>query len=129
MAYVKVPAVKVIDWVQEICSSAVWQATSAWTCTDPRRYSPFQAFRLSYDVGRMYFGQIARFVLTSLFIMFGSLALWNEVVESAPGAIIALVGNAFLGTTLAASSMLFYTDRFRVIRMMRKRAPVQSPSS
>jgi hypothetical protein len=93
------------------------------------RFGPIQAFRLSYDVGRMYFGQIARFVLTSLFITFGSLALWNEVVESAPGAIIALVGNAFLGTTLAASSMLFYTDRFRVIRMMRKRAPITSPTS
>jgi hypothetical protein len=93
------------------------------------RFGPIQAFRLSYDVGRMYFGQIARFVLTSLFIMFGSLALWNEVVETAPGAIIALVGNAFLCTTLAASSMLFYTDRFRVIRMTRKRAPIQSPTS
>lgn len=86
------------------------------------RFGPLPALRLSYDVGRMYFGQIARFALTSLLIMFGSMALWNETVSSAPGIIIALVGNAFLGTTLAASSMLFYTDRFRVIRMMRKRA-------
>lgn len=86
------------------------------------RFGPIQAFRLSYDVGRMYFGQIARFALTSLLIMFGSMALWNQTVDSAPGTIIALIGNAFLGTTLAASSMLFYTDRFRVIRMMRKRS-------
>ena len=27
------------------------------------RFGPIQAFRLSYDVGRMYFGQIARFAL------------------------------------------------------------------
>jgi hypothetical protein len=86
------------------------------------RFGPLQGLRLSYDVGRMYFGQIARFALTSLLIMFGSMALWNEAVGSAPGVILALVGNAFLGTGLAASSMLFYTDRFRVIRMKRKRA-------
>lgn len=85
------------------------------------RYGPLQSFRLSYDVGRMYFGQIARFALTSLLIMFGSMALWNQTVDSVPGVIIALIGNAFLGTALVASSMLFYTDRFRVIRMMRKR--------
>ncbi len=85
------------------------------------RFGPLPALRLSFDVGRMYFGQIARFALTSILIMFGSMALWNETVSTAPGVILALVGNAFLGTTLAASSMLFYTDRFRVIRGMRKR--------
>lgn len=84
---------------------------------------PLPALRLSFDVGRMFFGQIARFALTSLMIMFGSMALWSETTSTAPGVILALVGNAFLGTTLAASSMLFYTDRFRVIRGMRKRTP------
>lgn len=86
------------------------------------RFGPLPALRLSFDVGRMFFGQIARFALTSILIMFGSMALWHETVSSAPGVILALVGNAFLGTTLAASSMLFYTDRFRVIRGMRRRA-------
>lgn len=86
------------------------------------RFGPLKAFRLSYDVGRAYFGQIARFALTSLLLMLGSMALWNEAAGSAPGVVLALVGNAFLGTTLAASSMLFYTDRFRVIRAQRKRA-------
>lgn len=86
------------------------------------RFGPIQGLRMSFDVGRMYFGQIARFALTSLLMIFGSMVMWNEAVDSAPGVIIALVGNAFLGTTLAASSMLFYSDRFRVIRMMRKRA-------
>jgi hypothetical protein len=85
------------------------------------RFGPVRAFRLSYDVGRAYFGQVARFALTSLLIMLGSMALWNETVGTIPGLILALVGNAFLGTTLAASSMLFYTDRFRVIRVRRNR--------
>lgn len=86
------------------------------------RFGPIQGLRLSYDVGRMFFGQIARFALTSLLIMIGSMALWTEAVGSAPGLILALVANAFLGTGMAASSMLFYADRFRVIRMKRKRA-------
>lgn len=86
------------------------------------RFGPLPALKMSFDVGRMYFGQIARFALTSLLAMFGSMVMWNQAVDSAPGVILALVGNAFLGTTLAASSMLFYSDRFRVIRMMRKRA-------
>lgn len=85
------------------------------------RFGPLRAFRLSYEVGRAYFGQIARFALTSLLLMMGSMALWNETSGSIPGVILALVGNAFLGTTLAASSMLFYTDRFRVIRVRRNR--------
>lgn len=86
------------------------------------RFGPLSAFRLSFDVARMFFGQIARFAMTSILIMFGSMALWNETAGSAPGLILALIGNAFLGTTLAASSMLFYTDRFRVVRLTRKRA-------
>lgn len=86
------------------------------------RFGPVRAFRQSYAVARMYFGQVARFALVSLLLMFGSLALWVEIVDSAPGMILALIGNAFLGATLTASSMLFYTDRFRVIRMTRKRS-------
>jgi len=86
------------------------------------RFGPLRAFRLSYDVGRAYFGQIARFALTSLLLMMGTMALWSQTVESPPGVILALLGNAFTGTVLAASSMLFYTDRFRVIRLTRKRA-------
>ena len=86
------------------------------------RFGPLPALKMSYDVGRVYFGQIARFALTSLLISVLSLRLWGATVDTAPGVILALVGNAYLGTALAASSMLFYTDRFRVIRMMRKRA-------
>jgi hypothetical protein len=85
------------------------------------RFGAVRAFRLSYDVGRAYFGQIARFALTSLLLMMGTMALWSQTVESPPGVILALLGNAFTGTTLAASSMLFYTDRFRVIRLKRTR--------
>lgn len=80
------------------------------------RTSPLNGFRMSYAVGKAYFGQVTRFALTSIFLMLASLRLWSELTDSAPGFVIALVGSAFVGTVLAAASMLYYSDRFRLVR-------------
>lgn len=82
------------------------------------RTSPINGFRMSYAVGRAYFGEVARFALTSLFIMLATLRLWSELTDSAPGMIVALIGSAFIGTVLAAANLFFYTDRFRLVRAM-----------
>lgn len=83
------------------------------------RTSPINGFRMSLEVGRMYFAQTARFALTSLFIMLATLRLWAELSGTAPGFIVSLVGSAFIGTVLAAASLFFYTDRFRLVRAMK----------
>lgn len=80
------------------------------------RTSPINGFRMSFAVGKAYFGQVARFALTSIFLMLASLRLWGELSGSAPGFIISLVGSAFVGTVLAAASLFYYTDRFRLVR-------------
>ncbi len=80
------------------------------------RTSPVNGFRMSFAVGRAYFGQTARFALTCIFMMLATLRLWSELASSAPGFIIALVGSAFVGTVLTAASLFFYTDRFRLVR-------------
>lgn len=80
------------------------------------RTTPPNGFRMSYAVGRAYFGQIVRFALTTIFLMLATLRLWSELAGSAPGFVISLVGSAFVGTVLAAASMMFYTDRFRLVR-------------
>jgi hypothetical protein len=80
------------------------------------RASPQTGFRLSYAVGKAYFGQIARFAITSIFLMLATLRLWSELAGSAPGFVISLVGSAFVGTVLAAAGMMYYTDRFRLVR-------------
>lgn len=80
------------------------------------RTSPINGFRMSYAVGKAYFGQVARFAITSIFVMLATLRLWSELAGSAPGFIIALIGSAFIGTVLAAASVMFYTDRFRLVR-------------
>ena len=80
------------------------------------RTSPMNGFRMSYAVGREYFGQVARFALTSIFLMLATGKLWSEIAESAPGFVISLIGSAFVGTVLVAASMMYYTDRLRLVR-------------
>lgn len=92
------------------------------------RVSPINGFRMSFAVARAYFGQVARFAITCIFVMLATLRLWSELAGSAPGFIIALIGSAFVGTVLAAASLFFYTDRFRLVRAAeagRRIAPMQ----
>lgn len=77
------------------------------------RIGPIQAFSMSTQISRSYFGQVVRFAITSLLILLGALQLWSRMVESVPGLAIALIVNAFLGTAMTFASMLFYSDRFR----------------
>lgn len=80
------------------------------------RSSPINGFRMSFAVGKAFFGQVARFAITCIFVMLATLRLWSELAGSAPGFIISLVGSAFIGTVLAAASTFYYTDRFRLVR-------------
>lgn len=92
------------------------------------RTNPVNGFRMSIAVGKAYFGQVARFAITCIFVMLATMRLWSELAGSAPGFIIALVGNAFIGTVLAAASIFFYTDRFRLVRAAeagKRHIPVQ----
>lgn len=83
------------------------------------RVGPIRALRVNFQIGRTYFGQVARFALTSIFVLLGALQIWSRTVDSMPGLLLALVANAFLGTTFAVASMLFYTDRMRQLRVVR----------
>ena len=80
------------------------------------RTSPINGFRMSFAVGKAYFGQVLRFAMTCIFVFLATLRLWSELAGSAPGFIISLVGSAFIGTVLAAASLFYYTDRFRLVR-------------
>lgn len=84
------------------------------------RTGPIRAFRASAHIGRNYFGQVARFALTSIFVLLGALQLWTRMADSIPGMAIALIANAFLGTAFSFAGMLFYSDRFRHARMRQR---------
>lgn len=82
------------------------------------RTTPINGFRMSYAVARQFFGESTRFVLTCIFLMLATMTLWGSLAGTAPGFIISLIGSAFVGTVLAAASMFFYTDRYRIIRAL-----------
>lgn len=91
------------------------------------RTSPVNGFRMSYAVGKAYFGQVARFALTSIFLMLATLRLWSELAGSAPGFVISLIGSGFVGTVLVAASMMYYTDRFRLVRAAESGKRINQP--
>src|SRR5699024_9236469 len=86
------------------------------------RVGPIRAFRISGRIGQIYFGQIARFALTSIFVLLGAIHLWSHTVNSISGMLIALIANAVLGTTFTFASMLYYTDRMRHNRIRQSAA-------
>lgn len=79
------------------------------------RIGPLTSIRRSFDVVRANFGSTMRFASASLVIATGSLQVWSVITQNAPGVILALVGNALLGTGLSIASMMFFQDRSRVL--------------
>lgn len=77
------------------------------------RTGPIDAIRASYLVTRGRFGECFRFAMTTVLIQTGLLHVWNTVIDTPPGIAIALIGNAFFGASIAAASMIFFSDRFR----------------
>lgn len=75
------------------------------------RTGPLKSIARSFDVVRANFGSTTRFALASLVLATGSLQVWSVITQNAPGIIIALIGNAVLGTGLTTASMMFFQDR------------------
>lgn len=75
------------------------------------RIGPLTSIRHSFDVVRANFGSTMRFAVASLVIATGSLHVWTVITQNAPGVIIAMIGNALLGTGLSIASMMFFHDR------------------
>ncbi|HEV2067966.1 MAG TPA: hypothetical protein VGR08_14140 [Thermomicrobiales bacterium] len=75
------------------------------------RIGPLKSVSRSFDVVRANFGSTTRFALASLVLATGSLQVWSVITQNAPGVIIALIGNAVLGTGLTTASMMFFQDR------------------
>lgn len=75
------------------------------------RIGPLKSIARSFDVVKANFGSTTRFALASLVLATGSLQIWSVITQNAPGVIIALIGNAVLGTGLTTASMMFFQDR------------------
>jgi hypothetical protein len=63
-------------------------------------------------VGRNFWSTLALVILMKL-IKAGFTAIWNTVSVNAPLTAVSIAGNAFIGTGLAAASLIFYRDRLK----------------
>lgn len=81
------------------------------------RIGPIASVSRSFNIVRANFGPTTRFALVSLVLATGSLQVWSTIMQNAPGVIIALIGNAVLGTGLSIASMMFFHDRSRALAM------------
>jgi hypothetical protein len=73
--------------------------------------NPLRAILLSITLVRRFFpGTLALLALSAL-IMVGLNVLWQSLVGNLPGLLLAMVGNAYIGSGLIAARMVFYQDR------------------
>ena len=61
-------------------------------------------------------------LLVSNLIVAGTAIIWQNFESSAPGNVLAIVGNAFIGSGLVAATFFFYQDRYQAWRESSGRA-------
>lgn len=64
-------------------------------------------------VARNFWGAVG-FILVYVFIDWGLQLAWVALSKTAPGTVLAIVGNAYVASGLAAASMRYYLSRLRV---------------
>ncbi len=70
-------------------------------------------------VGRNFWATVGLWLLTEL-IMVGFSIIWERLSLWPAGAVVSVVANAYLGTGLAAASIIFYRDRYRRWQLQRR---------
>ncbi|MDQ7029460.1 MAG: hypothetical protein Q9O62_06615 [Ardenticatenia bacterium] len=72
-----------------------------------------QAVTNSFRVVRRYFWSSLGLILLVVLIGQGFHFIWLRVARTLPGLVLAIAGNAFLGTGLTLAAFLFYQERFQ----------------
>ena len=76
---------------------------------------PVQALRASSAVVRGNLLVTLGFAIVSVIISIGIADLFDRIADSAPGLAIAIVGNAFIGCVLWIASLLFFSERSKLL--------------
>jgi hypothetical protein len=76
---------------------------------------PVQALRASSAVVRRNLSVTLLFVIVSVFISIGLADVWDRVATNAPGLAIAVIANAFVGCVLWIASLLFFSERSKLL--------------
>lgn len=77
---------------------------------------PLTALKRSARLAQTFFGPTVRLSLVGIVVGSGALRLWDVLVTSPPGLVVAIIVNSFLGTGMALATMMFYYDRDRLIQ-------------
>lgn len=78
---------------------------------------PVQALRASSAVVRQHFFGTVGFALATTFISIGLADVWDRLATSAPGLAIAIIANAFVGCVLWIASLLFFSERSKLLAL------------
>lgn len=77
------------------------------------------ALRRSTLLFRVFFWTTLALVALSVFLDRGLAIVWDGLTVNAVLVVIAIVANAFIGTSLVAASMVYYQDRMNLLERMR----------
>jgi hypothetical protein len=77
---------------------------------------PLRAVYLSFNVVRRFFLQTLGLIVASLLIGTGLPALWEQLMDSPPGLLIAVIANAFFAVGISIATLIFFTDRLLALR-------------
>jgi hypothetical protein len=78
-----------------------------------------EALKRSTLMFRAFFWSTLGLVALSVFLDRGLAIVWDGLTVSMVGVGIAIVGNAFIGTSLIAASMVYYQDRMNLLERIR----------
>lgn len=77
--------------------------------------SATQSFRSSYRVVRAYGWESLAFIVSYMIVTGGFPFVWRQLIDEAPGTLIAIFGNAFVSTGMIAAGMIYYEDRAAIV--------------
>jgi hypothetical protein len=79
---------------------------------------PLQAARHSILVVRFNMGPTLGFVVLTWVIMLGMPIVWDALAQSVAGTALGILGNAYVSAGLAVASMIYYRERFSLLRSL-----------
>lgn len=79
-----------------------------------------QALQRSMLLFRAFFWTTLALVALSVFLDRGLAIIWDGLTVSALGIMVAILANAYIGTSLIAASMVYYQDRLNAFERMRQ---------
>ncbi|HET8524325.1 MAG TPA: hypothetical protein VFL82_13905 [Thermomicrobiales bacterium] len=74
---------------------------------------PLRAIYYSFNVVRRNFWPTVGFIAAAILISTGLPEVWQRLVDSPPGLLVAVIAHAFFAGGLAMASMIFFNDRLR----------------